>query len=103
MLQKIYDTPSRSKWTVRVVPASYNPRSNFLPLNIENTLWNQGSRLGNCTVEPLDTTSRWGSNALFFWPNTASSGFSAGESLAGCPAGTSQTTAEILLGGFAAP
>src|SRR5947209_7713426 len=38
MLQKMYETPSRSKLTDRVVPDSYSPRSKRLPLNSENTL-----------------------------------------------------------------
>src|SRR5271165_580211 len=71
MLQKMYETPSRSKCTVRDVPASYSPRSNFFPLNSENTLWNQGSRLGKSTVDPLVTARRCGSNDLFFWRSTA--------------------------------
>src|SRR5215469_15840784 len=79
MLQKMKETPSRSKCTVRDVPASYSPRSKRLPLNKEKTLWNHGSRLGNSTVEPRVTTSKCGSNILFFCASTA-------------PMGASQTT-----------
>ena len=34
------------------------PRSNRLPSKRENTLWKKGSKLGNSTVEPTDTTSK---------------------------------------------
>src|ERR1022692_4410793 len=95
MLQKMYDTPSRSKWTVRLVPASYSPRSKRLPLNNENTLWNQGSRLGKSTVEPLVTTSRCGSNVLFFCCSMACIGATMAGSPGVAPIGDSQTTVAL--------
>src|SRR5215472_1724517 len=91
MLQKMKETPSRSKCTVRDVPASYSPRSKRLPLNKEKTLWNHGSRLGNSTVEPRVTTSKCGSNILFFCASTACVGTTGVESAA-APMGASQTT-----------
>src|ERR1022692_1915741 len=102
MLQKMYDTPSRSKWTVRLVPASYSPRSKRLPLNNENTLWNQGSRLGKSTVEPLVTTVRCGSNALFFCCSTACIGGTMGEAPGAAAIGANQTTV-ALAGDKVAP
>src|ERR1022692_1649814 len=95
MLQKMYDTPSRSKWTVRLVPASYSPRSKRLPLNNENTLWNQGSRLGKSTVEPLVTTSRWGSNVLFLCCSMACMGATMAGSPGAAAIGASQTTVAL--------
>src|SRR5271165_7008079 len=94
MLQKMYETPSRSKCTVRDVPASYSPRSNFFPLNSENTLWNQGSRLGKSTVDPLVTARRCGSNDLFFWRSTAWVGCAGMAPPPGGTTGVSQTTEE---------
>src|SRR5215469_15852739 len=93
MLQKMKETPSRSKCTVRDVPASYSPRSKRLPLNKEKTLWNHGSRLGNSTVEPRVTTSRCGSNILFFCASTACMG-TTGVDSAAAPKGASQTTVD---------
>src|SRR5580704_9048080 len=94
MLQKINEMPSRSKCTVRDVPASYKPRSKRLPLNSENTLWNHGSRLGNSTLEPRVITSRCGSKALFFCVRTACIG-AGGARSATTPAGVSHTTLAV--------
>src|ERR1035437_6974694 len=67
--------PGRSNRTIREVPASYRPRSNRFPSKSEKTLWKNGSRLGNSTIDPAGTTRMCGSKLLFF---CTSRGFCAG-------------------------
>src|SRR2546422_7055362 len=89
----------------RVVPASYNPRSNRFPSKSEKTLWKKGSRFGNSIVEPTGTTRRCGSNRLCFCtsrkrrPRSWSRLSAPGES----PRGVSQTTVLELADRFASP
>src|SRR5260370_25964478 len=51
---------------IRVVPASYRPRSNRFPSKSEKALWKKVSRLGNSTIDPSGPTRMWGSKLLFF-------------------------------------
>jgi len=53
--------------------------------------------LGKSTVDPFVTTSRWGSNDLFFCRKTPCIGFASGALLTD----TNQTTAETLAAGLA--
>src|ERR1035438_817104 len=66
MLQKMNEMPGRSNCTKRVVPLSYRPRSKRFPSNRENTLWKNGSWLGNSTLPPTGITSSEGGKLLFF-------------------------------------
>src|ERR1035437_6506285 len=71
--------PGRSNPAIREVPASYRPRSNRFPSKSEKTLWKNGSRLGNSTIDPAGTTRMCGSKLLFF---CTSRGFAEGLGIA---------------------
>src|SRR6266849_10588719 len=77
--------PALSKWTKRVPPASYRPRSKRLPSKREKTLWKKGSRFGKSTTEPTRTTKTCGSKLLFFWT-------SCGRFFVGCVAAAETTS-----------
>src|ERR1700694_992033 len=94
--------PGLSKRNDRDPPASYNPRSNRLPSNNENTLWKNGSLLGKSTSKPAGSTRRCGSKVLFFWTSV---NFLLGRDTgivpaAGCVSatGVSQTATSAALG-----
>src|SRR6202165_85719 len=59
----------RANRTIRIVPASYRPRSNRFPSKREKTLWKKGSRLGNSTIDPTGTPRMGVQKLLFFAPS----------------------------------
>jgi hypothetical protein len=66
MWQNTLATPGRVKVHDRLEPEGNRPRSNVAPRDRENTLWKNGSWLGNATEEPAVTATRCGANCSSF-------------------------------------
>src|ERR1035441_4802171 len=92
MLQNTRTIPAWRKVTVRLIPGGYSPKSKICPLNVENALWEIGSRLGKATPVPTWMASTCGINAVAVGVPRAAPAREGAAGGAAARAGSSHTT-----------